>query len=556
MKTISTMLVFLSAACLGGMSLKAKDCSSAMKDGIAMSTPIKQQFAQQIDASGSGSGARSGPVTGPVQGSQVALWEPVSEIEDGGIYMIRCAQNHNLVWDISGGVLNNGTQIQLYDINYTHAQKFVFKKQFNSLDGKVTYRLSPLFNYDKVLRFESDANGALLKIDDERYDSLNIYTDKISFTPYYNRQTEFFAATCFVNQAQMGHTRITAPQAACGEKIRIKDTSLPGAEEILTWELLNTDYVGLNVGNLTYINGKNESRYVARVPYTGRYVIETHNYGSVEKDTYLRLVRDSTNTQVAYNDDGGAGRNAKITYNFQYLEEYSIYLRGYSSSVKGNCYLVLRPEKTIYMSSVFDFGLNNHDYTTYVNQAKPFVRNLGYYPEVQTNLHPDNLFYGQDWEGTRKVQRDYYVHRDHGSPRSALYFDRDQRVEIRYNNLPDFTGTGVIAWIMCNGADEAHGGAGHCLARQSVINGADYSFGFRDSIYTLSGDIFVQKFFEGLQTRELEEAIIYACQAAINAHPSWTDDGIKMPSIFLNGGSTEYRYTVTETSYTRTTINY
>ena len=39
----------------------------------------------------------------------------------------------------------------MYPVNYSHAQKFYIKKQFD-VQGYATYRLSPLFNYDKLMR--------------------------------------------------------------------------------------------------------------------------------------------------------------------------------------------------------------------------------------------------------------------------------------------------------------------------------------------------------------------------------------------------------------------
>ena len=566
MKTISTMLVLLSAVCLGEMSLQNKDFSFKQNtNNTTFTTDARpSEFSLKAEPAVGGEPGRWKPTTGPVAGEQVNLWEPVTEIEDGSVYMIRCAENPNLYWDLTGGSLNNGTQVQLYDLNYSQAQKFYFKKSFEE-NGKVSYQLSPLYSFDKVLRFENKTENSILKIDDEKYSfsdvDMNLYSDKIYFTPSVTAG-RFYAHTRFANSANSGDTYVSVQAASSGNKVKIKDSSLPSNRFIYSWEIIKTDYVGLNVGNKTYIDGTNEFRYVAKVPHPGRYVIETRTYGGVELDTYLRLNRDSTDTQVACNDDGGEGRNAKIVYNFtaNCTDEHSIFVRGYNNNYHGYCYVILRPEKTIYLSSVFDYGHNDHDYTSHVNQAKPYLRNMGYFPVVQTNMHPDNLFYGTDWEGTRKVVRDYYIHRDHGSPRSAGYYNGKSAITISSNDLPSFVGTGVVAWVMCSGGNEYYSGiSGHCPARQSVINGAQYSFGFRSNIYTLSGDIFVKKFCEALQTRDLESSIIYASQAAIAAHPSWTDDGIRAPSLFLNGGATEYRYTInsaTAGDYTRATINY
>ena len=550
MKVISTMLVLLATVCLGEVSLKNKDFSFEQKDSVETMPVTNQLVNKSLFNNLTAATPRSGTITGPARGEQANLWEPVTEIEDGAVYMIRCAENPNLYWDLTGGSTSNNTQVQLYSCNYSHAQKFYFRKQFD-LDGNATYRLSPLYAYEKVLRFADKTENSILKIDDEKYtfsdNDMNLYSDKIYFTPSVN-SGRFYAHTCFNNSHNTGKTYVSVQAAQSGNKIKTKDSSLPSNRFIYSWEIIKTDYVGLHVGNKTYINGTNESRYVVRVPYKGRYIIETQDYTTgANLDTFIRLVRDSDGVQILTADDISypSNKNAKMTYNFQTIEEFSIYVKGFNSAVTGYVYVILRPEKTIYMSSVFDVGNNERDYTTPVNQSTPYLRNMGYFPIVQTNIHPDNLFYGQDWEGTRKVQRDYYIHRDHGSTRSAYYYDGDTIISVSSSALPSFAGTGVVAWIMCSGGNEQTGEPGHCPARQSVINGAQYSFGFRDAIYSISGDRFIKSFCNALQTKTLEDSIVYAAKEALANSPNASNDGIRLPSLFLKGGSLEYRYTIT-----------
>lgn len=549
MRKISIVLAFLATICLSSVRFSMGKSSTEVND--VKPAPNGEQLTLNNKKD-----KLTMDALGRTYGYTSTLWEPVTEIEDGSVYMIRSTTNPNLVWDLTGGSLNNGTQVQLYETNYSQAQKFYIKKQFD-VYGYVTYRFSPLYAYDKVLRVTGSGQNAKLKIDDEQYSAFNLFSDKFAIHQLHpSVPTRFAISACANRDTGM---KLTVNSVASGQKIITKEHSAYVSNMVTTWEFIKTDYVGLHVANKTYINGQNETRYVARVPHAGKYVIETKDYNDgANIDTYVRLVRDSDGMQVAQNDDINypSNANSKITYTFQTVEEFSIYVRGYSSSVSGYCRLILRPYKTIYLSSVFDLGHNNHDYTKHVNQAKPYLRNMGYFPEVETNINPYSLFTGMDWENTYKIQRDYYIHRDHGGPRTAGYFDGETEVWVDTDDFPSFAGTGVAAWIMCSGADQANGGAGNCPARQAVINGAQYSFGFRDSIYTDSGDLYIKKFCEALQTKSLEDSIIWASQECIKNRFFWLSDGISQPSLFLNGGATEYRYTVSGSSFSKTVINY
>lgn len=46
-------------------------------------------------------------------------------------------------------------ELQLYKTNYSGAQKFTFKKQYDD-HGKPTYRISPLYVYDMILNFNGN----------------------------------------------------------------------------------------------------------------------------------------------------------------------------------------------------------------------------------------------------------------------------------------------------------------------------------------------------------------------------------------------------------------
>ena len=561
MKAIPTMLVSLFAICLSAMSFKNKDFSF---DQTSNKNEIAYQNTQQLREANTFSKnltpmTASRSISGPVQGEQSTLWEPVTEIEDGAIYMIRCAENPDLYWDLTGGSLNNGTQVQLYNLNYSYAQKFYFKKSFDA-NGYPTYQLSPLYSYDKILRFEGKTENSILKVDDEIYNNpdkeLSLYSDRIYFTPSVN-SGRFYAHVCYRNQGNNGYKYVSVQAASVGNKIKIKDASLPSNRFIFSWEIIKTDYIGLQVGNKTYVNGTQEFRYVARVPFIGKYVIETRSYGNNNIDTYLRLKRDSTNTVVATNDDGGEGLNAKITYNFATTDEHSVYVRAYNNNYHGYCYVILRPEKTIYMSGTYDYVQTAPgEMINSILNSRQYIRQMGYFPVAYTNMHHDSVFSETDWEGTVKMNRDYYIFDGHGWNEGigAGYYDGPNHDLVWVNNgesanWPNLSGTKLTLWIACESAKEPTNGYDHCLARFSAMKGAEKSFGFRGNISMRAASMFIEEFFKELRTREIEDAIIKGAQ---NVMQRYTDgEGINYPSLYKDGGSTEIRYTVYRNSYSK-----
>lgn len=457
-----------------------------------------------------------------VEGSQVSLWTPVSEIEDGAVYMIRSVDNPNLYWDLTGGYLTNGTEVQLYPVNYSHAQKFIFKRQF-SLGGEMSYRLAPLFAYDKVLSFTTDSNGSTLKIADEEYVSDNdyyLFRDKFCFLKDYWNPMQFTIATCIGNSF---YHRITVDSIAQGQKIKRGDTHNYSFVS-RKWEIIKTDYLGLNVGNKVYANGVSETRLVARAPFVGEYVLETHTYPGENVDTYLRLVRDSDSVQVAYDDDGGeGGYNAKITYNFTTIEEFSVFLRGYDSSERGYCYLVFRPAKTIYMTGTYDIDNQHCDRISAVNQAKTHLRNLGCFPVVFANIEHETVFADDDWEQSTKMDRDYYLFYGHGNSDGShvAYFDRSV-VDWAYSSeLPTLNNAGLVVWMTCHGGNYIPSNPQMCMAYASVMRGADYSLGFAGDIYNLTADKFIPKFFEALNSHSIQDSMSIASSYAIQANYFW-----------------------------------
>lgn len=454
-----------------------------------------------------------------VEGNQSTLWTPVSSIEDGAVYMIRSSENTNLYWDLTGGYLTNGTQVQLYNLNYSHAQKFYFKKQFD-VNGCHSYRLSPLFSYDKILRINSNADNEILNIADEEYSDIHLFSDKICLLPTQNDPTKFYISTCFDG---IFASMLTVDSLSSGKKIKQKNVDSYFINPH-TWEIVKTDYIGLNVGNKTYVDGLNEFRYVARVPHLGKYTIETRTYNNTPVDTYLRLVRDSDNTQVAQNDDGGIGVNALITYEFTTIEEFSVLVRGYSSNTQGYCFVVLRPQKTMYLTGTYDIDNQKIDRISSLNNSKEHILNLGYFPEVYANLNHDTVFNDSDWEDKKKIDRDYYLFYGHGGNDgdASVYFDGANPDWTFYYSLPNFIYADVVIWMICNGGNyDPENGKNHCMAYDTISKGANYSVGFKGEIYNLTCDKFIPKLFEALKTNVLSDALPIASSYAIQSNLFW-----------------------------------
>ena len=452
-----------------------------------------------------------------VEGTNSSLWTPVSSFEDGSFYMIRSVANTNLYWDLTGGNLTNGTEVQLYNVNYSNAQKFIFRKQFD-YQGHATYRLSPLYAYEKVLRVNNDSEDTKVTIASETYTDVHLYSDKFAFIPTYTGSTQFYISSSLTGLGK----KFTVSSVASGQKIVQKNgpSNLPDSYK---WEIVKTDYVGLNVGNKVYINGETERRFVARPPYVGEYVIETCVYNGLSLDTCLRLVRDSDSTQVAFNDDGGYNYNAKITYNFTTVEEHSIYVRGYNEDVTGYCYLVFRPKQTIYMTGTYDINNQQCDRVTALNNAKTYCRNMGYFCEVYGNLKHQTVFSQTDWENTNKIDRDYYLFYGHGNNgTAAVFFDGDTPDWTYYTYLPSMNNAGLVVWMICHGAQtDPANGRYTSMVHESVNNGADCSLGYEGVIYDITCNSFIPNLFEQLNNHSLEDAIVEAVRQALLSNWAW-----------------------------------
>lgn len=534
MKKITLTFAFLFVALLGKavQPMSAYCGTNSTSNNLTLSKDEEKALAKKEAAR-----AARAIITGPEKGEVSTLWQPVSEIENGSVYMIRSVENRNLYWDLTGGSLSNGTQVQLYNLNYSQAQKFYIKKQFD-VDGAATYRISPLYAYDKVLRLNKNEEYSKVVIGDETYkNDFQLFSDKFRFIPVNGNPTQFhIAAVC----DDVMKWKYTVDSVESGQKIMVRNHSSYTLRQH-KWEIVKTDYVGLNVGNKTWVEGTSDFRYVARVPRLGRYVIETYDYNGVQTDTYLALKRDSDGVVVATNDDGGQGYNARIVYDFQTQEEFSVFVRGYNDDTHGYCYLVFRPEKTLYLSGTYDYDNQKYDRVTPLNNCKENLRKMGYFAEVQANFNHDSIYAEKDWEDKLKIDRDYYVFIGHGGNggKYSVYFDAQNPDWVHYSDLPSLNNTGLMLWMTCEGGKEPDSGTEHCFAMGAAIKGASYSLGFRENIERSKANKFVEEFFKARVNNSQVNSIAIAGRKS----------GLKKPVVFSNGGHTETRYTITSSSY-------
>ena len=539
MKKTILALTFLTVALIGKIVTPVK---LDMQTNNAVQEIVQPQIDKKLSKANLAAASRS--ASGPNYGSeQSTLWTPVTQIEDGAVYTIRSAQNPNLVWDLTNGSLSNGTKVQLYNINYTHAQKFYVRKQFD-VNGYTTYRFSPLYNYDKILRVTSKSENANVQIADETYTDLHLYSDKFAIIPIHpSIPTQFAITSCVKEDTGM---KVSVNSLASGQKLVNKTHSNYVSNMVTTWEFLKTDYVGLNLANKTWVEGTSDFRYVARVPRLGRYVIETYDYYDQQVDTFLALKRDSDGVVVATNDDGGQGYNAKIVYNFQTQEEFSIFVRGYNDDTHGYCYLVFRPEKTLYLTGTYDYDNQKYDRVNPLNKCKENLRQMGYFAEVQANFNHNSVYSETDWEGNLKIERDYYVFIGHGgnAGRYSVYFDAKYPDWVNYNEIPSIPNAGLMLWMTCQGANEEGDTSGHCFAMAAAMQGAAYSLGFKEDIDRVKANNFVIEFFKARVTNGRTDSIVIAARKS----------GLKKPVVFSNGGHTETRYTVTSSSYSTVVV--
>ena len=544
MKKTILILTMLAVSLIGKtyLPVNTHPCSASLEQET-IQTQEKVKVEKKLEKANLTKAARS--VSGLNYGSgQSTLWTPVAEIEDGAVYMIRSTQSPNLYWDLTGGSLSNGTQVQLYECNYSHAQKFYIKKQFD-MDGYTTYRISPLFAYDKVLRLNKNEEYSKVVVGDETYkNDFQLFSDKFIFIPAIGNPTQFhIAAVC----DDVMNWKYTVDSVESGQKIIVRNHASYTLRKH-TWELVKTDYVGLNVGNKTRVEGTNEFRYVARVPRLGRYVIETYHCDSYAIDTYLTLKRDSDNTVVATDDESGEWHNAKIVYDFETIEEFSILVRGFNNNERGYCYLVFRPEKTIYFSGTYDYDNQKCDRVTALNKCKDSLKQMGYFLEVQANFKHNSVYSERDWEGKLKIDRDYYVFYGHGSNDGthSAYFDSKNVNWVHKSAIPTLSNTGLMLWMTCYGGKEPNSGNEHCFAMAAAMKGADYSLGFRGVVYANQANVFVQEFFKARVNNTQEKSIVTAAQKS----------GLWGPVVFSNDGHTETRYSVSIFGFTKNTINH
>lgn len=441
-----------------------------------------------------------------VQSETTSLNTPVSQIDDGAIYYIRSVGYTNRYWDVYYANYTSGNHIQTHSLNYSTAQKFIVKKQFDNL-GQPTYRLSPLGSFDKILRLDN-SNNAILVLGDETYSQYELLADKYII--------EASGANNFtLRTGSSNFEKYLVPENS-SDGARIVQQSLNTFDDYCKWEFLKADYLGLDVCNKTYINGTDESRFVVTPPSTGDYIIETQNYPGNSLDTFLTLRTSSGDQFITSNDDGGEGTNARITYHLLKDEHYAVYVRGYSATQIGYTNLVFRPNKCAYLVGVFD---GEYDCVTELNQSKPYLQNLGCFGQVYAN-RPKGHLLDTDSSNSQKMNHEYFVYSGHGSNSSAavaFYNGPGALHVLEWSDLPPLEDCEIAIWNCCHGARKFYKNnyslERTSMAYQSIENGAHFSIGWDGTIGNLVSRHFVPYFFSELHNNGGD--VYSACTEAI-----------------------------------------
>lgn len=454
--------------------------------------------------------------------------------------MIRSVANNNMHWDVINGEFNNYVRLQVYPANYSAAQKFIIKKEY-MYQGEQTYRIIPLYANTKVIKLWSENDGEELQIDDEKYSEFDLFSDKYIFTNLGNNRFIIkTGASNFTKCITAGNINIST-----NEKLNQRQPSASISNNFL-WEIIKTDYIGINVYNLCSINGLNNSRFLFRPQYTSKYVIETKNK-DISLDTYITLNSCLTGNVISYNDNSGEDNNAKIICKLNANEDYEILVKGNLSTIIGECYLVCHPKNNIYLSGNFDYGYENIDRVSSLNESKTYIESMGYYPNVCANLGY-NILLREDCDGIIPFDYDYYVHYGLGYSNACgvSYINGISNNQFLWNQLPIFKNKKLIIWLTSNSAKE-HSINGSSvttsIAYQSMLNGAEYSLGYANSLYNESCDAFIKNLFYFLINNDVEEAIRLATEKTISDNWwYWTFfgnyyDDLRYPIVYTQNNS-------------------
>jgi hypothetical protein len=111
-----------------------------------------------------------------------------------------------------------------------------------------------------------------------------------------------------------------------------RDANEPDSMENPVTVTIGTDESNAVVLNRTIHDGNDEDFFALVPGQDGRLVVETT--GSM--DTYMYLYNAETRAELASNDDGGSGTNARIRHNVQAGQRYIARVKGYSSSHTGS----------------------------------------------------------------------------------------------------------------------------------------------------------------------------------------------------------------------------
>jgi hypothetical protein len=217
-------------------------------------------------------------------------------------------------------------------------------------------------------------------------------------------------------------------------------------------------HVGDNAPTMTrnFHEGDDEDFFLFIPERSGRLTMETT--GSI--DTYMNFYNYDSGDELAENDDGGSGSNARISYNVRAGTRYLATVRGYGRSSAGNygfrAYMAAPREGANSWDSPLSYepGLDNN--ATVVNRSFQDSGDEDHFlivPDrngrltIETTGRMDTYMYLYDYDDNELLAEDD----DSGSSYNARIRHNVQagnRYLIRVRDLDEGTGTyGFRAWI-------------------------------------------------------------------------------------------------------------
>lgn len=466
--------------------------------------------------------------------------DTINGILDNGVYFIKNVGSQKLI-DIPNGNYNVNVEPIQYTPLYFGNQRFILPREFVNESGENTYRIRPLYSQERVFAIKNNNSndGNTLYLRNEEYSDTKLYSDKFVFEKtgdYYYIKTgggtynKYLGIEGFSNDSNK----------------KIIQNSLPSnttQKNYYKWALIKTD--SLNVFSEENINITGSSYYDFNLKV--QYPVE-----------YEVAISGGTNTSIMayqYYSEGlvplfGSNVNNFIRYSFNNTADYKIRIFNHSTFSR-SVSVMLKPTEQLFHYGVWDHNdmdqitspnNNNHYLYDQPNGKRIFPHHFGNLTKnrILNNLVPN----------FSAINSTYSIFTAHGAPGLMATLNGSQDSSyLNWYDLPNLSGTKLVAWFTCDGATNITGNYTTNLAREVVINESNFGLGFRGSIFT---QIAVQ--FSGNLTEAIGKG--YEGIDAVYKAYSWTkgdqwavwpfDSAIKKPYLYHKTSTNDIVYYIVD----------